>query len=243
MSNVVAVIQARMSSTRFPGKVIAPLCGMPMIEFMLARVARAQSISRVVVATSSEPSDDPLAAVVEAAGGACYRGSLDDVLARFAGAAGDADTVVRLTGDCPLLDPDILDRVIKLHLSGGFDYTSNVAPPTFPDGMDVEVFSHAALTRAAHEACTTPEREHVTLWMRDAANGLKLGNLSGIVDASALRLTVDYPDDLRAIEALAGVLQKPLIEADLFDILRALHANPAIAEINRHTRNEALETS
>lgn len=242
MTRTVAFIQARMSSSRFPGKVLADLAGRPMIEYMRSRVLLAQRIDKVVVVTSTDPSDDALAEAIEAAGAEIWRGSLDDVLSRFVTAA-DAfggDVIVRLTGDCPLIDPAVIDAVIDLRQAAEADYCSNVAPPTFPDGLDVECFTRAALDRADAEAGSGPEREHVTLWMRSDEAGLKLANHQCIVDASALRWTVDYPDDLEVIRRIVVAEARAGHRFDMFDILRLTQVDGKIAPGNRHERNEGL---
>lgn len=165
----VAIIQARMSSSRFPGKVLEPLLGLPMIVFMARRVQQARLVDEVLVATSTDPSDDALAQALQSYGMGCFRGSLNDVLSRFHDAAVHtrADQVVRLTGDCPLMDADLVDRALALLTSSGADYVSNVAPPSYPDGLDVEAFTMAALHDAWRNAQLPSEREHVTLYLRD----------------------------------------------------------------------------
>jgi len=148
---VLAILQARMSSTRLPGKVMRPLLGEPMVWRQWERILRAKLISRLVLATSDDPSDDVLASFAASHGMACHRGSLDDVLARFAGAAeafGPADHIVRLTADCPLTDPALIDAVIAHQIAGGADYTSNSVERSFADGLDVEVMRWDTLFRA-----------------------------------------------------------------------------------------------
>lgn len=233
----VAIIQARMSSSRFPGKVLADLCGRPMITFMIERVRRCRLVDEIAVATSVDPSDDPLAAAVEAAGCAVVRGDLKDVLGRYRTAAEvlAADVVVRLTGDCPLIDPATVDRVIALRRDLGTEYASNTDPPTFPDGADCEAFTRDLLERTARVADTAYDREHVTPWMRRDSNGVQRANLLLALDASGLRLTVDHPDDLDAVRT---VLANMPAAGDLFDILRVLHEHPEIRGLNVHGRNE-----
>lgn len=242
MTRTVAFIQARMSSSRLPGKVLADLGGQPMIGHMLSRVRRSARIDHVAVVTSTDASDDPLAAAVEKMGVGVWRGSLDDVLSRFGGAAEafGGDVIVRLTGDCPLIDPAVIDAVIDLREASGADYCSNVAPPTFPDGLDVECFTRATLESALAEAAKGPEREHVTLWMRSEEAALKLANLDCIIDASHLRWTVDYPDDIDAVRRIVAEEQKAGEHFDLFDILRLAQANRDILAGNQHQRNEGL---
>src|SRR5580704_6425085 len=163
---ILAILQARTSSSRLPGKVLAPLAGAPMILRQIERVARAARIDRLVVATSENPSDDDLAAVVADAGVRVHRGPLRDVLARFIGALGahgPADHVVRLTGDCPLADPAVIDATITHVIDAGADYGSNTPPRrTFPKGLDVEVMTAGALRAAAARAASPEEYEHVT---------------------------------------------------------------------------------
>jgi len=242
---VLALIQARMSSSRLPGKVLADLGGRPMIGYMLERVRRARAIDRIAVVTSTDPTDDPLAEAVRRLGTEVYRGSLDDVLARFGGAAQalDGEVIVRLTGDCPLIDPAVLDAVVALRATTGADYASNVAPPTYPDGLDVECFTRAALTRALAEAHEPAMREHVTVWMRDPASGLTQANHAAIFDASHLRLTVDYPDDLEVVRAIVRREAEAASPYDFFDLMRLLDGRRDLRASHRHERNEGLAGS
>jgi len=244
MTRTAAFIQARMSSSRLPGKVLQPLSGLPLIVYMAQRVSHARLLDEVVVVTSTDRSDDVLADAVVAAGVKVFRGDLDDVLQRFADAAQafGVDEIVRLTGDCPLMDPALVDAVVALRRSQASDYASNVAPPSFPDGMDVECFTRATLDRAQREARRRSEREHVTLWMRSDEVVLRRANLSGPVDLSALRLTVDYADDLALVRRLVDGLAMR-VDFDLFDILRALWQIPDPHALNPHQRNEGLARS
>lgn len=200
---ILAVLQARMSSTRLPGKVMKPLLGEPMILRQLERIRRAERIDRLAVATSDHTSDDPLAAQLREAGVDVHRGPLDDVLARYAGAVrafGPANHVVRLTADCPLADWRVIDACIGFHLDGGFDYTSNDLERSFPHGLDVEVMTTAALGIAAREASTAEEREHVTPFLYRRPERFKLGSLAQATDQSAERWTVDTPADFDFVE-------------------------------------------
>ena len=242
MSQTYAFIQARMSSTRFPAKVLAPLLGRPLIVFMVERARQAALIAEVVVVTSNDPSDDALCAVLTTAKIPFFRGDLDNVLKRFVDAAAffGAEEIVRLTGDCPLIDPTVIDGVIAARRESKADYASNVDPPSFPDGLDVECFTRESLDTTWRKARSAAEREHVTLWMRSAAAGLRRVNLVAPADCSALRLTVDYHDDLAAVQALISCL--PCAHtADLYDVLRALAQRPDIIQANPHRRNEGLE--
>ena len=247
MPRVVAIIQARMSSTRLPGKVLAPIDGMPAILYMATRARRARTLDDVVVATSVHPSDDPLAEAVGAAGMRAFRGDLDDVLARYALAAEAtaAEVIVRLTGDCPLIDPAIIDRVVAALVDAGADYASNVDPPTWADGLDVEAFTADALSRAWRDAPPGPAREHVTTWMREEATGLRRVAVRGVVDSSHLRLTIDHPEDLasvrRLVDAMAadrgGDASAPF---DHYDMLRCIERHPGLLSNTDIQRNEKL---
>ncbi|MDP1631820.1 MAG: glycosyltransferase family protein [Caulobacter sp.] len=196
---ILAILQARMSSTRLPGKVLMPLAGAPMIVRQIERVSRARRIDKLVVATSLNPGDDAIEKTVRKEGIAVHRGPLDDVLARFIGALeafGPADHVVRLTADCPLADWTVIDETIDTHLETGADYTSNTPPHrTFPKGLDVEVITAAALRRAAAAATTPEEHEHVTWGVWNHPDRYRLAFHSQPVDEGEVRWTVDRPDD------------------------------------------------
>ena len=243
MSKTAALIQARMSSNRFPGKVLESLGGLPMIVFMAARVRRAATLEEVSVVTSVDPTDDALAVVLEKHGIPCFRGDLHDVLSRFSAAATahQATEIVRLTGDCPLADPAVIDSIVRARREANADYASNIEPRTYPDGLDVECFTRAALERAAQEARDPPEREHVTPWMRATGSGLKRVGVSTIVDGSRLRLTVDYPADLAAIRRLLALVDRAPDAFDMFDMLRCLAEHPEIIEMNASAQR--LETT
>ena len=198
-----------MSSTRLPGKVLKPLAGAPMLQRQIERVLRAKRIGALVVATSTDRSDDPIAALCSDLRVACHRGPLDNVLARFQGAVdafGPTDHVVRLTGDCPLADWEVIDATIARHLETGAGYTSNTLTLTFPKGQDVEVFRAEHLAAAAREAADPYEREHVTPFLYRHPERFRLANLARDPPAPDLRWTVDTPDDFafvtRVYEAL-----------------------------------------
>jgi spore coat polysaccharide biosynthesis protein SpsF len=202
---ILAVIQARMSSTRLPGKVLLPLAGQPMIVRQIERVSRARRIDRLVVATSTDPSDDPLVTVARGEGVEVHRGPLDDVLARFVGAltAWPAEHVVRLTGDCPLSDPELIDATIALHLERGGDYASNTPEAAaHPKGLDVEVMTAQTLRDAAQRATTADEREHVTWGIWTRPDLYRCAWLRNEVDEGEVRWTVDRSDDYEFAAAL-----------------------------------------
>jgi spore coat polysaccharide biosynthesis protein SpsF len=205
-----AILQARTSSRRLPGKVLADLFGQPMLARQIERVQRARRITQLVVATSAERSDDAIAALCDSLAIACFRGSLDDVLERCYAAA-RAQTprpehVVRLTGDCPLCDPALIDEVIALHLASGADYTSNALERRFPDGLDVEAMRFSALEIAAREARSPAQREHVTPFLYEHPERFRLASLRCERALGALRFTVDEPADLRFVQRVYAAL-------------------------------------
>ena len=194
---VLAILQARVSSTRLPRKVLKPILGVPMILRQIERIKRANCIDKLVVATSTDSSDDELFELCQHHEIVCLRGSLNDVLDRFYQVAilYNPAHVVRLTGDCPLADPRIIDEVIQRHLTGQYDYTSNTIEPTYPDGLDIEIFRLACLERAWQEACLPSQREHVTLFINQHAELFNRGSVKNIEDLSKLRWTVDELED------------------------------------------------
>jgi glutamate-1-semialdehyde 2,1-aminomutase/spore coat polysaccharide biosynthesis protein SpsF len=196
-----ALIQARMSSSRFPGKVLEELSGRPMLWHVVDRVRKARGLDKVVVATTSEAADDAIACFCEKEGIGCFRGSEQDVLDRFdqASKANAADVVVRVTADCPLIDPAVIDKVIARFERGDCDYVCNVLRYTYPDGLDTEVFSFSALERAWREAVKPSEREHVTPYLR--TDGFRTANVESEIPVSPTqyRWTVDHPEDLKFV--------------------------------------------
>jgi glutamate-1-semialdehyde 2,1-aminomutase len=200
---IVAIVQARMGSTRLPDKVMKRIGGVPMIELLLNRLSRSQEIDEIILATSSDEKNRPLSAHVKSLGYRLHEGSENDVLDRYLGAAAmaDADVVVRITGDCPLVDPALVDEVIRGFRSSKVDYFSNIAPPTYPDGLDVEVFTFTALKKAALETGKTFDREHVTPYVRENPAFSRDSQKNG-VDYSKLRWTVDEPDDLEVVKTI-----------------------------------------
>lgn len=201
---VLAILQARTSSHRLPGKVLSPILGVPLIIRALERVSRSEQIDRLILATSTDPSDDALAAAVAEAGYVVHRGPLDDVLSRFLQVIDGPDdsTTVRLTGDNVLTDPAVIDRVIQAHLDSGADYTANTLERTFPRGLDVEVFRAGALRSVAALALEPDEREHVTLGIYRRPEVFTLRSVTQEPDRSDLRWTVDYPEDLAFARAV-----------------------------------------
>lgn len=236
---IVALVQARMGSTRLPNKVMKPVGGVPMIELLLSRLSRAKEIDQIVVATSVDPRNHPLVEHVRKLGYACEQGSENDVLDRFVQAAKNnrADVVVRITGDCPLVDPELVDEVIRGFKSAGVDYFSNVSPPTYPDGLDIEVFSFNVMEQAHRESEKAFDHEHVTPYLREAGR-FKTAAMQHDEDLSALRWTVDEPTDFAVIEKVFQHFH-PRTDFTWREVLALQSAQPEIFNTNQHLiRNE-----
>ena len=256
---VIAVVQARLGSTRLPGKALLDLVGRPMLAHVLARAAAVPGIDQVVLATTVSPEDAALAELARAAGIACVRGAVDDVLDRFhaALAAHPADAVVRITADCPLLDPEVSGRVVSEYRRrpGEVDYVSNVHPPTYPDGLDTELVSAAALERAWREASPGSDREHVTPYIWSRPERFRLVNIGSAEDLSGHRWTVDDARDLAFVREVYRRLAPPRSAAPapfgtgampfgMGAVLDLLRACPDLAQLNAGTRrNEGFEVA
>jgi spore coat polysaccharide biosynthesis protein SpsF len=229
----VAVIQARSGSTRFPRKVLAPLRGRPMLAHIIERVSAAGLVDRVVVATTDAAIDDAVASLALASGAQVTRGPEEDVLSRYVLAAREhgADVIVRITADCPLVDPAIVDLTIAARADANADYASNVAPATYPDGYDVEVLTAGCLHRIDDEAALAYEREHVTVRVREHLEDYRTAQVRNDRDLSWMRLTVDVPADLDRIARLLATLPASP-PPGLADVVAAYERDPAVqAEI------------
>jgi spore coat polysaccharide biosynthesis protein SpsF (cytidylyltransferase family) len=204
----VAIIQARAGSTRFPRKVLADLCGRPMLAHVIERVALAETLDGVVVATTVEAEDDVVADLAIACGSSVTRGPVANVLSRYLLAAREheADVVVRVTSDCPLVDPELIDRLVRLRAAAEADYASNELPPTYPQGYDLEVLTAECLQRLDVESVLGYHREHVTARLREHAAEYRTANMVNDRDLSSLRLTVDVPADLDRVRTILMAL-------------------------------------
>jgi len=226
----VAIVQARMGSSRLPGKSLADIEGHPMLWHVVERVRRARLVHKVVVATSDRPADDPIAGFCEREGIPCFRGSEDDVLDRFYKTAKEhsAEVLVRVTADCPLIDPVVIDRVVERYEHGTFDYVSNVLRCTYPDGLDTEVFSISALERAWREAQKLSEREHVTPYLR--SEKFRTANVESEfpVANGRYRWTVDEPLDLEFVRRVYSAFSASG-QFGFRDVLRLLSERPDVA--------------
>lgn len=243
---VVGILQARTSSTRLPSKVLMPILGQPMLARQIERIRRASQIDRLVVATSCDKSDDPIEALCSEIGCDCYRGNLTDVVDRYyrAAIAHGARIVVRLTGDCPLTDPKVIDSVIETFKTREMDYVSNTIVPSFPDGLDVEVFSMEALEDAWRVARGPGQREHVTPFVYGNPQRYRLHNVMNGADLSKLRWTVDRLEDFVFVTRVYEALYPVNAAFSTEDILALLSQKPELNSINAHLlRNEGFASS
>ena len=230
---IVAIIQARTESTRLPRKVLKLLRGQPLIAHVVERVRQAEHVDQLLVATTTRPADDALVDWCADAGVDFFRGHEHDVLDRYLRAARTcaARGVVRVTGDCPLVDPGVIDQVIAKFHRDKMDYVSNVDPPTFPDGLDVEVIAIEALECAAREATLPSDREHVTTFIRQRPDRFRIGCVRHEPSLADQRWTVDEPEDWRLVEAIYD--QLPDQRYDMASVLEILARQPHLREINR----------
>ena len=238
---IVAIVQARMGSTRFPGKVLKKIAGRSCIEILLRRLRKSERLTEIYVATSENEENDPLCTELGHLGVRYHRGSENDVLSRYHEVAlsTNADCVVRITGDCPLVDAKVVDAVIDIYLAKNVDYASNINPPSYPDGLDVEVFSIEALRYAHLEATQLYDREHVTPYIRNGK--FRKANFLGNEDLSEFRLTLDEVEDLQVLDSLFNHFS-PDIFFDFQEAIDHLRINPEIKALNHKIkRNEGTE--
>lgn len=237
--NVVAIIQGRMGSSRLPGKVMGKILGKPMLFHVVTRVSRARRIDLVTVATSARAFDDPVAEYCAGANIPCFRGSEEDVLDRIYQAANHfkADAVVRLTSDCPLHDPDVIDERVRILLEEGADFVNGGMETTFPDGLDAAAFWMSVLERTWREATLRSDREHVTPYIFRNPDLFRLHIVRLPEDLSHLRWTVDEPQDLEFVRAVYAHLGDT--DFRMADILDLLQKHPELNRINAGiSRNE-----
>jgi spore coat polysaccharide biosynthesis protein SpsF len=243
---IVCTIEARMTSSRLPGKVLMPAVGKPLLELMVERLRHARHVDAIVIATTEDPSSEPLCALAERLGIGCFRGSEDDVLARVLGAARayDADLIVELTGDCPLIDPAIVDQVVERFLEGDADYASNVLERTYPRGMDTQVFPTAVLAEVAELTDDPHDREHVSIYIYEHPERYRLVDVvSGRPELADYRLTVDEPDDYELIKTVFEALHPGDPAFGLDAIVALLETRPELAELNRHIEQKKLRST
>lgn len=241
---IVCIIQARMGSSRLPGKVLMEICGRPMIGWVIERAARSQKIAEVVIATTTNQTDDPIEKFCKGADVTCFRGSEFDVLDRFyqAAIACQAEIVVRLTADCPLIDPQLVDETIEMLLDNHLDFSANRLPPphhrTYPIGLDVEVSTFAALESAWKFAVKPYEREHVMPYIYDQQNQFAIRVLDAEKDYGAQRWTVDTAQDLTFIRELASLLSCKMDFA-WREVIKIIDAHPELNAINADVQHKS----
>ena len=243
-NRTVAIVQARLGSRRLPGKVLEKIGDRTMLERVVERLERARRLDAIVVATSDDPRDDAIEAVCAQRGWGCHRGSETDVLRRYLDAAErfGADPIVRITADCPLIDPAVVDQVLETYAQGGRDYVANINPPTFPHGLDTEVVSADALRRAGRESQWMSEREHVTLHIRNHPERFRVGNVAHAPDLSGHRWVVDEAVDLEFVRAVYARMGDG--DFGLNDVLALVEEDPGLEQINRGiVRDEGLRKS
>jgi spore coat polysaccharide biosynthesis protein SpsF len=232
---IVAIVQARMGSTRLPGKVLSRILGKPMLWHLINRLKRSRLLDQIVIATTDKERDRPILELADEMGIGSFAGSEDDVLDRYYQAATkfSADIVVRITADCPLIDPKVVDKVIQRYLEEDCDYATNAIRRTYPDGLDVEVFSYMALEKAWKEAEWASEREHVTPYIWKNPDKFRLVNVENSVNLSDLRWVVDEEIDLQFVRQVYEHLYK---EGQVFymeQILELLGEYPELRQINQ----------
>jgi spore coat polysaccharide biosynthesis protein SpsF (cytidylyltransferase family) len=235
------IIQARMNSTRLPGKILMRVRDKTILEYVLIRVRQAQNIDKIVIATTDRKEDDATENLCKEINADCYRGSENDVLDRFYQAAKkyEADTIIRITGDCPLLPPEIIGQLLDKFNEGNFDMVSS--GPSFAEGFDCEIFSFKMLELAARSASKISEREHVTLYLHTHPEVCKKCVVENKTDDSKYRVVVDEPRDFEVVKTIIENLysRDPYFTAD--DVKKFLDMHPEVAQINSDiVRNEGL---
>jgi len=240
--NIITIIQARMGSTRLPGKVMLDLCGKTVLARVVERVQRSRRAGDVVVATTTQPADDRVLEECMRLGAKVFRGSESDVLDRYYRAAKQsaADAIVRICSDCPLIDPEIVDRTIQSFLDEQADYASNALERSYPRGLDTEIMTWDALERCWREARAFYQRSHVTPYIYENPRQFKIVRVRSEEDYSDCRWTLDTPEDLKFIRAIYDRME----DKERFswrDVLQVLEEEPELAELNQHILQKALQ--
>lgn len=237
--NIVVVVQARTSSSRLPNKVMLPLAGEPLLVRMMERVMASKTPTKFIVATSTEEEDDEVEELCEDYNYTCFRGSLDNLLERhyLAGLEYKADVVVKIPSDCPLIDPKIIDKVINFYIRNKdkYDFVSNLHPPTYPDGNDVEVIPMPVLKITCENALMNMELEHTTPYIWERPDEFRIGNViweTGLDYSMTYRFTIDYREDYEFIKAVYDELYEDNPQFSLDDILKLLEEKPEIKKLN-----------
>ena len=240
----VIIVQARMTSTRLPGKVLKEILGKTLLAYLIERLRRVKLVDEIVIATTINATDDPIVALCNRLGVCVTRGSENDVLARYYEAAilHHADVIVRVTSDCPLIDPVVIDKIIAFYCNhrDEYDYVSNALTQSFPYGMAAEVFPFKALEEAHREAVAEPEREHVSPFIYTRPERYRIGQVVQSENLSHHRWTVDTPEDFDLVERITSALYPDKPTFDTQDILGLLALHPDWVEINAHVQQKKL---
>ncbi|OMP65793.1 cytidylyltransferase domain-containing protein [Domibacillus epiphyticus] len=241
---VAAIIQARMGSTRLPGKILKKVNGKTLLEYQIERIRKAGTIDQIIIATTVKGSDQPIVDFCREKGISYYQGSEQDVLSRYVETAKEfsADVIVRLTSDCPIIDPQVVDQTVGYFLAHQelFDYVSNTIKRTFPRGMDTEVFSYHALQRAHQEAVLERDREHVTAYIYTNPDRFRIQGIENKNDYSHYRLTVDTEEDFELISLIIDKLYSPDQFFYLENVIALLEKHPEWSNINAHIEQKKL---
>jgi len=239
---ITVMIQARTGSSRLPNKVLEKIENKPMIWYVINRVKQIKSVQQIALITTKETSDQALLKIAENEGIIGFAGNTNDVLDRHFQCAlnFDADPIIRITGDCPLIDPFLVEEILQFYLNNNFDYVSNTINPTYPDGLDTEIFSFNTLKKLMNHAKLPSEREHVTLFIKNNPHMFKFFNYKNNKDLSNLRWTVDETLDLKLIREIYSIM-KPETIFSMDKILKIILNSPHLLKINREIkRNEGL---
>jgi spore coat polysaccharide biosynthesis protein SpsF len=242
--NIVATIEARMTSSRLPGKILRPILGRPTLELLIERLSRSRYIDTIVIATTVNDTDDIVEDLAKKLAIGYYRGSEKDVLDRVlkAARAYKADIIVEITGDCPLIDPSVIDRLIDIYLRGQFDYVSNTLRQTYPNGLDTQVFSLKTLEEVAELTQDPIDHEHVSLYIYEHPERFTLFNLDSNLPEKywGLRLTVDTIEDFEVIRSIYEELYPANPSFSLNDVIGLLERRPELIEINREIKQKQV---
>lgn len=241
---VVSMIEARMRSSRLPGKILRPAVGKPMLELLIERLRRARRIDQIVVATTENPADDAIEQLARRLGVGCFRGSEEDVLDRVLQAAQSvaADILVETTGDCPLMDPEVVDHLVGIYLANKYDYVANVLKRTYPAGLDIQVFATAVLAKVASLTEDPADREHVSLYIYEHPERFKLHNVESALPEKYwdLRLTLDTPEDYALIAAIYDALYPNNPAFRLSDVLQLFDRRPELRDLNAEVHDKPV---
>jgi spore coat polysaccharide biosynthesis protein SpsF len=243
---IVSTIEARMASTRLPGKTMRKILGRPMLELLIERLKRARKVDEIVVATTVNPEDEVIIKLAERVGVKWFRGSSEDVLDRVlrAAKAHKGDVIVEMTGDCPLLDPEIVDTMVTKFLAGKgkYDYVANIIKRTYPRGLDTQVFPVAVLEEVSHLTQDPADRENVSLYIYEHPEKYRLLNVEAPPELARpdLRLTVDTEEDLRLTREIYSALFPGKPAFTTLDVIKLIDANPALAMVNVHVQQKRI---